>query len=142
MEGRSSKSASRGPHGHPNSKSVVASRGNLVLQMAGRYADGVMIATYATPPGVAHALAQVDKGLARSGRSRGDIAINSRVDAWVHRDRRVAQEALRPMIAGFLTTSYPDTNFVRVVGQEVALVVFDDAVPGEVDERHVHASED
>ena len=29
---------------------LVASRGNLVLQMAGRYADGVMIATYATPP--------------------------------------------------------------------------------------------
>jgi 5,10-methylenetetrahydromethanopterin reductase len=99
---------------------LVASRGNLVLQTAGRYADGVMIATYATPPGVAHALAQIDKGLARAGRTRGDIAINSRVDAWVHRDPRVAQEALRPMIAGFLTTSYPDTNFVRVAGQEVS----------------------
>jgi 5,10-methylenetetrahydromethanopterin reductase len=98
----------------------VASRGNLVLEMAGRYADGVMIATYATPRGVAHALAQVDKGLARSGRTRADIAINSRVDAWVHRDPRVAQAALRPMIAGFLTTSYPDKNFVQVVGLDVS----------------------
>ena len=104
----------------PDIPIYVATRGNLVLQMAGRYADGVMIATYATPRGVQHALAQVDKGLARSGRTRADVAINSRVDAWVHRDPRVAQRALRPMIAGFLTTSYPDKNFVHVVGQEVS----------------------
>src|SRR3954453_9924222 len=38
---------------------LVASRGNLVLQMAARYADGVMIATNATQPGVTHALAQI-----------------------------------------------------------------------------------
>ena len=42
----------------------VASRGNRVLEMAGEVADGVMIATYATPPGVRHALGRIDAGLA------------------------------------------------------------------------------
>lgn len=98
----------------------VASRGNLVLQTAGEVADGVMIATYATPPGVLHALSRVDRGLARSGRTRKDIKLFSRVDTWIDTDRQVAREALRHMIAGFLTTSYPDMGFVRAVGLELS----------------------
>jgi 5,10-methylenetetrahydromethanopterin reductase len=122
----------------PDIPIVVATRGNLVLRIAGEHADGVMIATYATPIGVEHALAQVDQGLARAGRTRADISINSRVDAWVDRDPRVAQAALRPMIAGFLTTSYPDKNFVHVVGQEISPAL--DAVLAKKDRDHSWAN--
>ena len=122
----------------PDIPIVVATRGNLVLRMAGEHADGVMIATYATPIGVKHALAQVDQGLARAGRTRADVSINSRVDAWVDRDPRVAQAALRPMIAGFLATSYPDKNFVHVVGQEISPAL--DAVLAKKDRDHSWAN--
>ncbi|MBI3979055.1 MAG: LLM class flavin-dependent oxidoreductase [Chloroflexi bacterium] len=98
----------------------VASRGNLILELAGEVADGVMIATYATPRGVQHALSRIDRGLARSGRTWQDVRIISRVDVAIHPDRRVAREAVRTMIAGSLTTSYPDTGFVRAVGLELS----------------------
>jgi 5,10-methylenetetrahydromethanopterin reductase len=98
----------------------VASRGNLVLSMAGEVADGVMIATYAEPNGVQHALSRVDVGLRKSGRRREDIRLISRVDAWISdRDPRAARDAVRPMVARLMTTSYPDTRFVEAVGAEI-----------------------
>ena len=100
---------------------MVATRGNLVLRMAGEYADGVMIATYATPIGVD---ARAGAGRQGAGPARAARAPTSALTRGSmpgsHRDPRVAQAALRPMIAGFLTTSYPDKNFVHVVGQEVS----------------------
>lgn len=98
----------------------VASRGNLVLQMAGEVADGIMIATFATPRGVRHALDRVERGLSRSGRTRRDVTLISRVDTWIDRDRQLARNAVRGMLAGFLTTSYPDMGFVRAVGLELS----------------------
>jgi 5,10-methylenetetrahydromethanopterin reductase len=98
----------------------VASRGNLVLSMAGELADGVMIATYAEPNGVRHALSRVDVGLRKSGRRREDIRVISRVDAWIDdRDPRGARDAVRPMVARLMTTSYPDTRFVEAVGASI-----------------------
>ncbi|MFI5267686.1 MAG: LLM class flavin-dependent oxidoreductase [Chloroflexota bacterium] len=95
----------------------VASRGNRVLEMAGEVADGVMIATYATPPGVRHALERIDAGLAKSGRSRKDVKLFSRIDAWLDDDDpEGAREAVAPMVARLLTTSYPDKSFVDAVG--------------------------
>lgn len=98
----------------------VTSRGNVVLQTAGEVGDGVMIATYATPPGVQHALSRVDRGLAKSGRARTDVKLFSRIDSWMDADRQRAREAVRKMVAGFLTTSYPDMGFVRAVGLELS----------------------
>jgi len=101
----------------------VASRGDLVLSMAAEVADGVMIATYATPVGVQHALARIDLGLRKSGRTRSDIRLISRVDAWIDRDRSKAREAVRPMVARLMTTSYPDTSFVSAVGVDIPPVL-------------------
>ncbi len=98
---------------------VVASRGNLVLQVGGELADGVMIATYAEPTGLRHALALVEKGTRKAGRSLDDLTIISRVDACISHDRRAAYDAVRPMVGVFLWTSYPDREFVRQVGLEV-----------------------
>jgi 5,10-methylenetetrahydromethanopterin reductase len=97
----------------------VASRGDRVLSMAGEVADGVMIATYASPLGVQHALSRIDLGLRKSGRTREHIRLISRVDAWIDRDRSKARDAVRPMVARLMTTSYPDTSFVTAMGVEI-----------------------
>jgi 5,10-methylenetetrahydromethanopterin reductase len=98
----------------------VASRGNLVLSMAGEVADGVMIATYAEPNGIRHALSRVELGARKAGRGLQDLRVISRVDAWIDdRDPRGARDAVRPMVARLMTTSYPDTRFVQAVGAEI-----------------------
>lgn len=98
---------------------TVATRGNLVLQTAGEVADRVMIATYAEPIGIRHALDRVDQGAVRAGRELGDVEIILRIDACISSDRKKAYEAVKPMVAVFLWTSYPDRKFVRRVGLEV-----------------------
>ncbi len=98
---------------------VVATRGDRVLEMGGEVADGVMIATYARPEGVRHALDRVAAGAARSGRSRKDIQIISRVDTCVLPDRALAREAVKPMIGFLLWASYPDQGFVERSGLKV-----------------------
>jgi 5,10-methylenetetrahydromethanopterin reductase len=103
----------------PDIPIIVASRGNLVLQTAGEVADGVMIATYAEPVGIRHALAMVEEGARRAGRSLDDLTVISRVDACVSHDRRAAYDAVKPMVGVFLWTSYPDREFVHRVGLEV-----------------------
>ncbi len=98
---------------------MVATRGNLVLQTAGRIADQVMIATYAEPTGLRHALAMVEKGAREAGRSLDDLTLISRVDACISEDRRAAYDAVKPMVGVFLWTSFPDRAFVHRVGLEV-----------------------
>jgi 5,10-methylenetetrahydromethanopterin reductase len=111
----------------------VASRGDLVLGTAGELADGVMIATYATPVGVRHALERVARGASRAGRRLEDLELFVRVDSCVSDDPREAMEAVRPMVARMLGSSYPDTAFVRALGLEVPRVLM------EVLERRDHA---
>jgi 5,10-methylenetetrahydromethanopterin reductase len=78
-----------------------------------------MIATYAEPVGIQHALGQVQKGAQAVGRSLDDLAVISRVDACISSDRRAAYDAVKPMVGVFLWTSYPDRTFVHRVGLEV-----------------------
>jgi 5,10-methylenetetrahydromethanopterin reductase len=103
----------------PDIPIIVATRGNLVLQVGGEVADGVMIATYAEPIGIRHALSMIEKGAKRAGRSLVDLTLISRVDACISDDRRAAYEAVKPMVGVFLWTSYPDREFVHRVGLEV-----------------------
>jgi 5,10-methylenetetrahydromethanopterin reductase len=121
----------------PDLPIYVSSRGNLVLRMAGEMADGVMIATYATPRGVRHALGRIDEGLARVGRTPRDIRLISRVDTCIDPDRGRARDAVRRVLAGFLTTSYPDMGFVRAVGLELSPEL--QAVLARKDREHSHA---
>jgi 5,10-methylenetetrahydromethanopterin reductase len=103
----------------PDIPIVVATRGNLVLQTAGEVADGVMIATYAEPTGLRHALSRVETGAHRAGRDMADLTLISRVDACIHPDPQMAYDAVRPMVGVFLWTSYPDRAFVHRMGLEV-----------------------
>lgn len=98
---------------------IVASRGKYVLQAAGEFADGAMIATYAEPIGIRYALANVAEGARRAGRAMDELTIYSRVDACIDADRQAAYAAVKPMIGVSLWTSYPNRDFVHRVGLEV-----------------------
>jgi alkanesulfonate monooxygenase SsuD/methylene tetrahydromethanopterin reductase-like flavin-dependent oxidoreductase (luciferase family) len=97
----------------------VATRGDVTLRTAAEYADGVIIATYASPDGVEAAARIVHEGAARAGRPAGSVRLMSRVDTCVHADPQLAFEGTRIMVARFLYSSYPDRNFVRREGLEV-----------------------
>ncbi len=97
----------------------VATRGDLTLAMAGEQAEGVILATYATPTGIGQALELVGKGAQRAGRSLEQIRVLSRVDTCVHEDAKCAYEGSRGMVARFLWSSFPDRNFVRRAGLQI-----------------------
>jgi 5,10-methylenetetrahydromethanopterin reductase len=97
----------------------IATRGDRIFELAGRVADGVMIATYATPPGVRHALALVERGARAAGRSLGDLTLTTRIDMSVGPSSKVARESVKMMLAMLLMGSYPDTGYVRHAGLDI-----------------------
>lgn len=103
----------------PDIPIVIASRGDLVLKIAGEMADGVMIATYAEPVGIGHALSRVVEGTRKVGRCLDELTVSLRIDACITSDRRMAYEAVKPILAIVLWTSYPDRAFVQRVGLSV-----------------------
>ena len=46
----------------------IASRGPMILKLAGEIADGAMIGSFATPAGIAYAKSHIEKGLKAAGR--------------------------------------------------------------------------
>jgi 5,10-methylenetetrahydromethanopterin reductase len=103
----------------PDIPIFIASRGDRMLRLAGRLADGAMISTYATPAGVQYALEQVAQGARAAGRSPEAIQVILRVDTSIHPEAQVARAAVKPIIAGSLGSSYPDRAFVEAVGLTV-----------------------
>jgi 5,10-methylenetetrahydromethanopterin reductase len=98
---------------------VVASRGDRVLRVAGEVADGVMVATYATPEGLRHGRDMVRQGVLTARRSEPDVRLLTRVDVALDDDPRAARDAVRPMIAAMVMASYPDTAFLAHAGLEI-----------------------
>lgn len=98
---------------------ILASRGDLVLQVGGRLADGVMLSTYATPLGQQHAREMVARGARQAGRDPDTVHQIIRVDLALDDDPEVARAQVKPMIASSLMNSYPDTRFVEQVGLEL-----------------------
>jgi 5,10-methylenetetrahydromethanopterin reductase len=103
----------------PDLPIYVATRGDKMFRLSGEIADGVMVATYASPAGIQQGLDLIDEGGKVAGRTWEEMPIISRVDACVHPDREVARNAVRPMISMLLMGSYPDRNFVHRLGLEV-----------------------
>jgi 5,10-methylenetetrahydromethanopterin reductase len=58
----------------------IASRGPQILKLAGQVADGVLIGSFATPPGVAYAREHVDAGIKAAGRTASDV----RLCSWLY----------------------------------------------------------
>jgi len=103
----------------PDIPIVIATRGPAVLRLAGAIADGVMIATMATPDGVGAARDFIEQGIQKAGRNPGEVEIISRVDTCVDLDRDKARASVKQMIAFLLWSSYPNRDFVSHVGLEV-----------------------
>lgn len=55
----------------------VASRGPKILKLAGEVADGALIGSFATPPGIRYAKGHIGAGLEASGRSWDDFHLAS-----------------------------------------------------------------
>jgi 5,10-methylenetetrahydromethanopterin reductase len=58
----------------------IASRGPQILKLAGAVADGVLIGSFATPPGIAYAREHILPGLKTSNRDWSDI----RLCSWIY----------------------------------------------------------
>jgi 5,10-methylenetetrahydromethanopterin reductase len=58
----------------------IASRGPQILKLAGAIADGVLIGSFATPPGIAYAREHILPGLKTSNRNWSDI----RLCSWIY----------------------------------------------------------
>jgi 5,10-methylenetetrahydromethanopterin reductase len=103
----------------PDIPVLIATRGPSVFRLAGEIADGVMIATMATPEGIGTAQAFIDQGIRKAGRKPHEVEIISRVDTCVDPDRYRARAGVKQMIAFLLWSSYPNRDFVRQAGLEV-----------------------
>lgn len=104
----------------------IASRGPKILELAGKIADGVLIGSFATPPGVEYARAFIDQGLERVGRVRSAVefaswlyvsvldAEDEPVPAAVRNGVSYALWSSRPALTAILDRLSPDvTNEFR-----------------------------
>lgn len=97
----------------------IATRGDRMFELAGRIADGVMIATYATPPGVRHALRLIEQGAQTAGRKVSDLNLVTRLDISISSSSKEARDAVKPMLAALLMGSYPDQGYIKHAGLTV-----------------------
>ncbi len=91
----------------------VAARGPRMLGVAARVGDGLIVAPYASPPGVVYALEIIEGALWAAGRERSRLQVALRVDLAVARTRSAAAEAARYWVALPLWVSYPDWSYLK-----------------------------
>lgn len=91
----------------------VAARARRMLRAAGAVADGVIIAPYASPPGLRFALERVAEGARAARRPLEALDLAARVDVCVADDPRAAREAVRPAVALPMWISYPNLDYLE-----------------------------
>jgi len=81
----------------------VAGRGPQVLRMAGAAADGVLVGSFATKPGLDYAKERIGRGLEDAGRGWNDITLASWVYVAIldHEDDPIPEDALRGVSHAF-----------------------------------------
>jgi len=85
----------------------IAGRGPLVLSLAGEIAEGAIIGSLASEPGLNFALDRIDQGLAKNGRSRKDIEVTLWLHLAIDENSDAALDAVRMIVAGVLVSSLP-----------------------------------
>jgi 5,10-methylenetetrahydromethanopterin reductase len=98
---------------------VLVARGPKSLELGGRVADGVMIASLASADAVRWGIAHVEAGCRRAGRSLGDVELSSMVYASISADGGAARWIVRRGIAGALLGSFPNFDFLTASGLSV-----------------------
>jgi 5,10-methylenetetrahydromethanopterin reductase len=121
----------------------IASRGPMILKLAGEIADGAMIGSFATPTGIAYAKSHLEKGLKAAGRTWTDLPLVSWLYVTVldRADDPVPQGVLRGVSFAFWSSRNvlgkmidalaPDASdgfrtFVRDAPQEWSAPVMDE----------------
>jgi 5,10-methylenetetrahydromethanopterin reductase len=92
----------------------VAARGEQVLATAGRVADGVIMAPFASRTAVSYARDVVVQSAERAGRPIPRLV--ARVDVSIHEDPGRAREAVGYFVALPLWISYPNWGYLDAVG--------------------------
>ena len=87
---------------------LLASSGKQVLRLAGEMADEVMLGDLGSDAVLAPALAEVERGAAKAGRSVGTMNRIARLNLVLSDDLEAARQAVRPWILAFLWHTYPD----------------------------------
>lgn len=87
---------------------LLASSSRQVLRLAGEAADEVMLGDLGSCAVVVPALAEVERGAAKAGRSIGGMKRIARLNLVLSEDLEAAREAVRPWILAYLWHAYPD----------------------------------
>ncbi len=90
---------------------LIASSGRRILRLAGEVADMVMLGDLASARVLAPALAEVQCGAERAGRSLGGIPLIARANLVLADDAIQARMAMRPWIAIGLWHTYPRWDY-------------------------------
>lgn len=92
----------------PDIPILIASAGPQILRLAGEVADMVMLGDLAGRAQVEKALAHVEQGAQRAGRTLDDITLITRLNLIISDDAEVAQEPMKPWILIDLWHIYPN----------------------------------
>jgi 5,10-methylenetetrahydromethanopterin reductase len=98
---------------------VIVARGPQILKLGGKVADGVMVASMASPAAVRWGLQHVEQGMREAGRPPGAVELSSMVYASISDDSRAARWIVRRGIAAALLGSFPHYEFLAASGLTV-----------------------
>ena len=98
---------------------VVVARGPLILQLGGRVAEGVMIASMASPAAVRWGVDHVQAGVRAAGRPREAVELSSMLYTSISDDGEAARRIVRRGIAAALLGSFPNYDFLAASGLTV-----------------------
>ncbi len=100
----------------------IASRSPMNLELAGELADGCLLATYASPEQLEYAIARVEKGAKKGGRSLGDVKLIAWVYTSVSDESAKAISNVRPFVTQALINTSPEmySTIFKGLKQDVA----------------------
>ncbi len=99
----------------------IASRSPLILGLGGEIADGVLIGSFATAPGIEYAKGLIEKGLKRAKRTWKDIQLCSWVYVTVldREDEEIPENIKRGMSHAFWSSRKTMTEMVDKLANDV-----------------------
>ncbi len=98
---------------------VIVARGPRILELGGRLADGVMVASMASPAAVRWGIAHVEAGARAVSRPMEAIELSSMVYTSISDDGPAARHIVRRGIAAALLGSFPNFDFLAASGLSV-----------------------
>lgn len=93
-----------------------ATHGAQITQLAGRIADGVLIANTLQPKAFDFYVGQIDKGLEKDGRPKSAIDIGLRVEAAISDNDEAAYAVMRRRVTQRVLQQYPHWDYLDELG--------------------------